>query len=111
MKPRSDITGSEAAVQALPRRVAHAVYALVALGRDEPYGPFTASEVVLYDEEARDARATGRALQSAAKLGWVLCIERRYWTPTCRALDRRKALEERFLLDVGADFLDVGADE
>lgn len=86
-------------VEALPRRVAHAVHALLAVRNDVnigPYGPFKASEIVLYDGEALSARSTAAALREAQKLGLAVNI-RGFWTAGRDALDNARALEERYL--------------
>lgn len=84
-------------VAALPRRTAHAAYALLAYARDYPYGPHRASEVVSYDSEAVSAQATGRALASAMHRGLADRWGEGLWTPTVHAGDLRQALEDRFL--------------
>lgn len=89
-------------VSALPRRTAHAVHALLAIRNDPslgPYGPFKASEVVLYDSEALSARSTGRALAHALRLGLADRWGPGLWVATNFALDHRSALEERYLAD------------
>lgn len=84
-------------VAALPRRTAHAVFALLEAQRQDGYGPFKASEVVIYDSEARSAVSTGRALFHAMSLRladrWGVGL----WSPTLQATLLREALEERFL--------------
>lgn len=87
-------------VNALPRRVAHAVHALMEVRNDVtvgPYGHFKASEVVLYDSEALTARHTGTALREAQKLGLAAYIGRGLWTATNLALENRAAFEERYI--------------
>lgn len=81
----------------LPRRVAHATHALVEMSRERGM-PVTAGEAVLYDEEALDARATGRALQRARDRGLAVNAGR-YWVPTNLALELRTDLEDRYLTD------------
>lgn len=81
------------------RRVAHAVHALMEVRNDPgigPYGPFKASEVVLYDGEALDARATGAALREAEKVGLAINI-RGHWTATNLALDHCHEFEGRYI--------------
>lgn len=56
------------AVAKLPRRTAHAVHALLEASR-ELNMPVTSREIVIYDEEARDARSTGAALREANQIG------------------------------------------
>ena len=93
----SGLTPQEA-VAALPRRTAHALHALLEVEHDPSLegGPFLASEVVVYDEEALTARSTAAALRAAQRLGLAVCAGG-YWTPTFRAYDLRGALEERYL--------------
>ncbi len=91
---------SEQFVNDLPPRVAHAVHALLATGREEGYGPFTAAEVCVYDaSEAFSPKHTGVALSHARRLGLALFIPPRFWTPSDLALDNRDAFEDRFLRD------------
>jgi len=84
-------------VAALSRRVAHATHALIESSR-ELNMPVKASEVIIYDAEALTVNSTGKALSAARRKGlaenWG-----RVWTPSLRALDLRKALEDRFLAD------------
>lgn len=88
---------------ALPRRVAHATFALVfrpLMAHD--YGPFTAAEVCEFDgPEAYTPQHTGAALREAAKLGLAMYIPSGggLWTATNYALDNKQALEDRFLRD------------
>lgn len=89
-------------VETLPRRVAHAAHALLAVRDDVnigPYGPFKASEVVLYDSEALTAGATYQALRRGMKYGLTLWVGRGLWTATNLALDNARALEDRYLRD------------
>lgn len=66
----SDHSLPEDVVAALPRRTAHALYALTACARSmHGSGPFFASEIVLYDPEAVSALATGAGLAHARKHG------------------------------------------
>jgi hypothetical protein len=82
-------------VESLPRRTAHAAYALVAAARDY-HGPPTAYEVCLYDPEALSVRSTGQALRNCARLG--LCFNTKgIWWPTNDAYELHSALENRFL--------------
>lgn len=85
-------------VAALPRRTAHAAYALHAWIRDYT-GPARASEVVLYDKEALDVRSTARALGAAKKLGLVDYWGAGLWTMTPHGGDLAGALEDRFLAE------------
>lgn len=95
---RHDERAAALDVTKLSRRVAHAVYAL--LFCDEPtYGPYTASEIVLYDPEAMSVQSTAAALREAAKLG--LCMNvRGLWTPSFVAMEKKSEFEDRFLRDV-----------
>ena len=74
-------------VAALPRRTAHALHALLEVEHDPSLegGPFLASEVVVYDEEALTARSTAAALRAAQRLGLAVCAGG-YWAPTFRGL-------------------------
>lgn len=91
---------AEAEVASLPRRTAHALYALLAIGEDNTRELTrqmpTSAEVLLYDPESLSARSTGAALTHAARLG--LCgYVRPYWMATGRAHALRSELEERCL--------------
>lgn len=81
----------------LPRRTAHALHALLCAA-DDQHGPPSASEVVIYDEEAPSARSTAAALTSARRRGYCFCTNG-FWWPTHHAYDARNDLEERFLAD------------
>lgn len=83
-------------VAALPRRTAHAAYALYAWINDN-MGPARTSEVVVYDKEALDARSTGRALAAAKRVGLVDYWGSGLWTLTPHGRDLAGALEDRFL--------------
>lgn len=85
----------EEAVAALPRRTAHALYALLESSR-EANMPVTAAEAMLYDDEAMSPQGTGQALANARRLGLAVQAGR-WWAPTGATLDMRSALEERFL--------------
>jgi hypothetical protein len=85
-------------VAALPRRCAHATYALVAASRARNM-PLTAGEVVIFDEEASSAVATGAALRHAQRRGLAVYTGK-YWLPTNLALELRTALEDRYLAEV-----------
>lgn len=94
--------GREPWLDALPRRVAHAVHALMEVRNDVtvgPYGPFKASEIVLYDGEALTARHTARALREAQRHGLAFYVGHGLWTATHLALDNCRAFEERYLAD------------
>ena len=85
-------------VAGLPRRTATRRYVLLEVEHDPSLegGPFLASQVVVYDEEALTARSTAAALRAAQRLGLAVCAGG-YWTPTFRGYDLRGALEERYL--------------
>lgn len=89
-------------VEALPRRVAHATYALLHLPeieREYPYGPYKASEVLLCDGESYSAQMTGAALREAQKKGLCMYVPggEGYWTPTNLAREHKRAFEDRYL--------------
>lgn len=93
-------------VEALPRRVAHAVHAFLACA-DIAYGngagPFTAAEICVYDSyEALTPRHTGAALREASKLGLAQRWDR-YWTSTFLAAEFKTAFEDRFLRETADD--------
>jgi hypothetical protein len=85
----------------LPRRVAHAVHAL--LEASGPYahgmGILTAAEVMLYDAEAMSPRSTAAALREGQKRGLVGYAGKGLWVPTNRAHNLRRALEDRYHKD------------
>jgi hypothetical protein len=87
-------------VEALPRRVAHAVHALLSCAsvmEGNGIGPFTAAEVCVYDSyEAFSPRHTGAALREAQKRGLAQNWGG-YWSATFLAAEFRAALEDRFL--------------
>lgn len=85
-------------VAALPRRTAHATYALLATCEDQ-HGPAIASEVVIFDSEALSAFSTGRALAAARRRGLAQHWGGGVWAPSNLAYDLRGALEDRFLAD------------
>lgn len=92
-------------VEALPRRVAHAVHALMEIRNDVtvgPYGPYRASEIVLYDGEAMSVRATAAALREAQKRGLAVYVGRGLWTAAGIALDHRRAFEDRYIRETEA---------
>lgn len=70
-EPWFDVAG-QLDVDAMPRRAAHAVYAVFAASRDLRMPP-TAAEACHYDEEAISVKATAAALREAAKHGLVVC--------------------------------------
>lgn len=88
-------------VAALPRRVAHAMHALLAASSayGAGQGPHTAAEVCVYDShEAYSPRHTGQALRQAQARG--LCVNAGgYWFPTNLAYEHRRAFEERYIAD------------
>lgn len=91
-------------VAKLSRRVAHAVYAMLACTKDRGNMPSTAAEIVVFDEEASSAQETAAALKQAQKLGYAVYTGR-YWVPTQAATLRRTEFEERFLQDVDPEVL------
>lgn len=82
-------------VESLSRRTAHAVFALLE-SSIQLNMPVTAQEVMVYDGEALTAQSTGSALREAAKLG-LAGYTGRYWIPSTRAYDLRRAFEDRYL--------------
>jgi hypothetical protein len=97
---------STALIEALPRRVAHAAYAVIAAAKvGGEYGPFTAAEVCIYDEEAMSVKGTAAALREAQKRQLAMYVPggEGYWTATNYALDNWTALQDRFLRDTGQD--------
>jgi hypothetical protein len=99
-------------VAALPRRVAHATYALLAWGRDHPYGPHRPGDVVLYDAEAPSASSTSGALCRAMRNhGLVDRWGRGLFTPTLLGQDLFPALEARFLAETELDWFKQYGDE
>jgi hypothetical protein len=87
-------------VAALPRRIAHATYALLAWDRDHPYGPHRTGDVVLYDPEAPSASSTSHALLRAMRDHslvdrWGIGL----FTPTNTGRLLFAALEDRFLAE------------
>jgi hypothetical protein len=85
-------------VEALPRRVAHVVHALLEAQGPMAHGPMPlrCREVMEYDGEALTARATGRALQRARDRGlaqnWGSL-----WSPTFLASHYKRQFEDRYL--------------
>lgn len=89
-------------VDALPRRAAHAVHALMEVRNDltfGPYGPYKAAEIVLYDAEAMSARGTAAALREAKKFGLAHYVGSGLWTASFLALEHRDDFETRYLRD------------
>lgn len=84
-------------VAALPRRVAHVVYAVQAISHDLGNGPWRASEIITYDPEALTVASTSGALRRALARGLVDRWGHGIWTTTPHADDLRDALESRFL--------------
>lgn len=87
-------------VEALPRRVAHAVHAL--MEASGPYafgmGALRPSEVMLYDAEAISPSATNHALLRAMR-DYDLVDRARtgLYFPTTLAYENRLAFEDRYL--------------
>ena len=91
---------NELDVEALPRRVAHVVHAVMEIRNDPhfgPYGPFKPSEIVFYDGEALNASSMSHALVRALELGLVDRWGHGLWSATRLALDHRAAFEDRYL--------------
>lgn len=90
-------------VEALPRRVAHAVHALLQTANimeSNGSGPFTAAEVCVYDSyEAYSPRHTAAALREAQKLGLAQNWGG-YWSSTYLSTEYKAAFEERFLREI-----------
>lgn len=101
VRPAPTKTPADAAEQVakMPRRVAHATFAILVLQHDGNYGPHKASEIVVYDAEALSAVSTGRALAHALKLGLVDRWGTGLWSPTNHAQLLYPALEDRFYAD------------
>lgn len=95
--PRLAREGRRREVDNLSRRVAHAVYALVAASREHKM-PVTAQEIMLYDSEAVSTKATGTAL-ALARRKELAAYTGRYWLPTNDAYELYPELERRFLED------------
>lgn len=84
-------------VAAFPRRTAHALHALL-VATAEIGAPATASEILIYDEEAFSARQTGAALREARRRDGRLCqFTGEYWVAGNVAQELRAALEDRYL--------------
>jgi hypothetical protein len=88
---------------ALPRRTAHAVYALVVASRDGGATLPTAREVMIYDEESLSGQSTGRALHDASKYGLCVRAPGGYWCPLNGAYELFPELEERYLRETARD--------
>lgn len=100
-EPELRKTPNDAAEQvaALPRRAAHAAYALIACS-EFMNGPVTAAEVVVWDSESPSSSATRSALQTAQRYGLAEQHARAIWIPSFHARDLKTALEDRFLTEV-----------
>jgi hypothetical protein len=83
----------------LPRRVAHAVHALLEAGGSMP---LKASEIVTYDAEALSEKSTAAALREARRHGLVDGVHG-LWVPLESAYELRDQLERRFLADTADD--------
>lgn len=91
---------SDLDVDALPRRQAHALYALFAWCHENPNSIPTAAEVCSFDEEAVSVKATASALREAAKRGLCICAGG-YWCPMGDALIAgRQPFEDRVARDL-----------
>lgn len=89
-------------VKDLPRRVAHATFALMDSGSPYAYGAGlrTTREVMEYDIEALTLSSTFNALSRAMRRGLVVRTRRPVlWFPTDIAYELYGQLEDRFLLD------------
>ena len=89
-------------VEALPRRVAHVVHALMEVRNDVtigPYGPYKASEIILYDGESLSTQQTGAALREARQMGLAESWGRGLWSASVQALANRQAFETRYMRD------------
>jgi hypothetical protein len=62
-----------------------------------PYGPFKASEIVLYDSEALNARSTAAALREAQKHQLAAYVGHGLWAATHFALNHVSDFEERYM--------------
>jgi hypothetical protein len=94
-------TGGGVVVDDLPRRTAHALYALLCASTEQNAPP-TAAEACIYDEEAPNAQGTGQALRNGHRLG--LCFNTRgFWWPQPALYDLRTELEARFLRDTARE--------
>lgn len=91
-----------AIVEDMPRRTAHALHALLEASTAEGMPP-TASEAMLYDEEALSPRATAAALTSAARSGYCFRAPDGCWWPQTKLYDLRRALEDRYLAETERD--------
>lgn len=105
---RSPSVTPEQWVALLPRRVAHAVHAMMA-ARDAAPGstPVTTREVTVYDREAWSAASTGVALAHGVRYGLTIPAGRlpgegRVWLATPKAHELKLALEDRFLREAEA---------
>lgn len=83
-------------VAALPRRVAHVSYAVIATAADI-HGPVSPSEVILFDPESPSLAATCSALRRAINAGLVDRWGWGVYVSTLHAHDLHTALEDRFL--------------
>jgi hypothetical protein len=95
---------TELDVEALPRRVAHVVHALIESSSPYAYGEGFRSvgEVMVYDAEAITPNATNSALLRAMRqYGLVDRAGQGLYFPTNLALDHRRQLEDRFLCETG----------
>lgn len=89
-------------VEALPRRVAHATYALLALSRDGAT-PATTAEVCERDSEALSVSSTGSALHRALRHDLVDRWAPGLWSTRPHGVDLYAALEARFLHETDDD--------
>jgi hypothetical protein len=86
-------------VAALPRRTAHAAFALLDAVLELNMPP-TAAEICTFDIESLGVRETANALASAKRHGLAIYEPgMRLWVPTVAAMNQRQALEDRFLAE------------
>lgn len=92
----SKITGErrQEIVDGLPRRTAHALYALLAATQAVNM-PVRSSEIIVYDEEALSTQQTAAGLRHAARLGLAACING-LWVASAIGNELRRPLEERY---------------
>lgn len=97
MKEREKPADAVERVAALPKRIAHAVYALQGIHNDLGTGPWKTNEIIYYDPEALAVSETYSALYRAAERGLVIRWGSGLWSTTPEADDLKEELEDRFL--------------
>lgn len=98
---------TELDVEALPRRVAHVVHAIMEASGPYAHGSgiLTAREIMLYDAEALSPKATAAGLREAQRrYGLVSYIGKGLWLPTNLALDHKRAFEDRYIRETDEFF-------